>query len=209
MSAPLSFMAPSSTALVLASKSATRVMLMRNAGLAFTIDPATVDERALEAPLLAQGADPDVIARELAIAKALDVSARHPGALVVGADQTLGAGHQRFHKPESLTGARAQLSQLRGITHQLHSAAALARDGVILWSTVATASLTMRAFSDAFLDAYLAVAGDRVATSVGGYQLEGPGLQLFDTVAGDYFTILGLPLVPLLDRLRTEGVVLA
>ncbi|MBL8574707.1 MAG: Maf family protein [Hyphomicrobiaceae bacterium] len=193
--------------LVLASKSATRVGLMRNAGLDFIIDPANVDERGLEAPLEARGADADEIALALAEAKALETARRHPDALTVGADQTLGLDHHRFHKPEGLSGARAQLSQLRGRRHALHSAIALARGADIVWRHVSTAHLTMRDFSDAFLDRYLAVAGDRVGTSVGGYQLEGPGLQLFERVEGDYFTILGLPMLPLLGKLRDLGVV--
>lgn len=195
--------------LVLASKSATRVALMRNAGLEFAIDPADVDERALEAPLEAQGAGAEAIALALAEAKALATAARHPAALTIGADQTLGFDGHRFHKPDGLAGARIQLATLRGHAHTLHAAVVIACGDRVLWRHVATARLVMRGFSDGFLDAYLAACGDRVATSVGGYQLEGPGLQLFQSVEGDYFTILGLPMLPLLDQLRRLGAVLS
>lgn len=191
--------------LVLASKSPSRAALLTGAGLAFDAEPSHVDERAVEEPLLAAGADPGAIALHLAEAKALDVAARRPGDLVLGADQTLGLGRERFVKPESVAEARDHLTRLRGRAHDLHAALVLARDGVVLWRHVSVATLTMRHFSDAFLDRYLATVADEVTTTVGCYRLEGPGIQLFDTIEGDYFTILGLPLLPLLAALRQLG----
>ena len=193
--------------LVLASKSASRSALLAGAGLAFAMEPSQVDERAVEEPLLAAGADPGAIALHLAEAKALDVAARRPGALVLGADQTLGLDAERFVKPDSVAEARTHLERLRGRTHRLHSALVLARDGVVVWRHVSVATLTMRAFSDTFLDRYLETVADEVTTTVGCYRLEGPGIQLFETIDGDYFTILGLPLLPLLAELRNQGIV--
>jgi septum formation protein len=195
------------SSLVLASKSPSRSALLAGAGLAFATEPSRVDERAVEEPLLAAGADPGAIALHLAEAKALDVAARRPGELVLGADQTLGLGTERFVKPDSVDEARLHLERLRGRAHQLHSALVLARDGEVLWRHVSVATLTMRAFSDAFLDRYLETVADEVTGTVGCYRLEGPGIQLFETIDGDYFTILGLPLLPLLAELRTRGIV--
>ena len=192
--------------LVLASKSASRAALLAGAGLAYDTEPSRVDERAVEEPLLAAGADPGAIALHLAEAKALDVASRRPGDLVLGADQTLGLGNQRFVKPESVAEAREHLSRLRGRPHELHSALVLARDGEVLWRHVSVARLTMRPFSDAFLDRYLETVADEVTSTVGCYRLEGPGIRLFEAIDGDYFTILGLPLLPLLAELRTRGI---
>lgn len=189
--------------LVLASKSAVRRSLLEAAGIPVEVDPAAVDERAIEAPLA--GATPEEVALRLAREKALAVAARRPSALVLGADQTLALGTRRFSKPKSLTAAREQLAALSGKTHALHSGAAIARDGRIAFEAVATARLTMRPLSDQALDAYLAAAGDRVMQSVGGYQLEGLGVHLFERVEGDHFTILGLPLLLLLAFFRSEG----
>lgn len=191
--------------IILASKSASRRMLLENAGLLIETDPAVIDERAVEAPLVEAGFGADDIALILANAKALDVSQRHPGRLVIGADQTLGLGKDRFHKPDTAEEARAQLLALRGKTHQLHSAVSVARDGETLWQHVDAAHMTMRDFSPEFLGRYLAEIGDTVYQTVGGYQLEGPGVQLFEKADGDYFTVLGLPLIPLLKYLRDEG----
>ena len=191
--------------LVLASKSRARTALMAGAGLRFEAEPSHVDERAVEEAHLAAGASPARIAEVLAEAKALDVAARRPGDLVLGADQTLGFEGRRYVKAETIAAARDQLLSLRGQTHALHSALALARDGDIVWTHTGTALLTMRAFSESFLDAYLEQVGDRVLSSVGGYELEHAGIQLFDRIEGDYFTILGLPLLPLLAELRRIG----
>ena len=195
--------------LVLASKSPSRAALLAGAGLAFDTEPSRVDERAVEEPLLAAGADPGAIALHLAEAKALDVASRRPGDLVLGADQTLGLGNERFVKPESVAEAAEHLARLRGRTHDLHSALVLARDGVVLWRHVSVARMTMRPFSDAFLQSYLAAVADEVTSTVGCYRLEGLGIGLFEAIDGDYFTILGLPLLPLLAELRTQGLIAA
>lgn len=192
--------------LVLASQSATRVAILRNAGLAFDALPAAVDERAIEESLLAAGASPADAALALAEAKAVAVSALRSGAVVVGADQTLDAEGERWHKPGSRDEAREQLLALAGRTHHLHAAVVVVRDGIPTWRHLDSAALTMRRFGPAEVDAYLDRVGDRALSSVGAYQIEGPGIRLFERIAGDYFTILGLPLLPLLARLREEGV---
>jgi septum formation protein len=189
--------------LILASQSPARKALLAGAGLAFDTEPASVDEREIEARALATGAGGRDVALLLADAKARAVSARHAGALVIGADQTLALGAELFHKPDDMAAAAAQLDRLRGKTHRLHAATALVRDGKTLWSAVESAELTMRAFSLEERDAVLALEGAAVLDSVGGYRLEGPSIRLFETVAGDYFTILGLPLLPLLAALRS------
>jgi len=193
------------TDLVLASGSRIRADLLRNAGLAFDIDPADVDERAIEAPLLESGFAPADIAQVLAEAKAQSVSERRPGALVLGADQVLEFEGARLTKPDDMEAARRQLLAMAGKEHALHSAAALARNGETLWRTVATVRLTMRPFGPEFVGRYLAKAGNAALSSVGAYQLEGVGVQLFEKIDGDYFTVLGLPLLPLLAELRTRG----
>jgi septum formation protein len=195
------------TDLVLASKSAARAAMLQGAGLDVRLVPAEVDERALDEVWAAEGRSPAEIARFLAEAKACAVSRAHPDAVVIGADQTLALGARRFSKPASLQEARASLAALRGKTHQLHSGVALARAGKSVFADVATADMTMRAFSDAFLDAYLARVGDRILSSVGCYQFESEGIQLFEHIEGDYFTILGMPLLPLLAALRREGLI--
>jgi septum formation protein len=167
------------------------------------VKPADIDERGLEAT--ASSASPADIAAHLARAKAAAVAALCPGRLTLGADQTLALGAASFAKPADLAAARAQLHALRGRTHELHSALAFVRDNKILFEHVDTARLTMRAFSDAFLDRYLETAGEAATTSVGGYQIEGPGAQLFERIEGDYFTVLGLPLLPALAFLRQQG----
>jgi septum formation protein len=191
--------------LILASRSQARIALMSNAGLAFETIAPDVDEAALKADRLAQDAAPAAIAADLADAKAIQVSSRHPAALVIGADQTLALDGHLFDKPANLTAARAQLTALRGRSHQLHSAVSLARRGAVVWRTVDTATLHVRAFSDAFLSGYLAAEGDEILSCVGAYRLEGLGAQLFDRIEGDYFTILGLPLLSLLQGLRDSG----
>ncbi len=191
--------------LVLASKSDVRGKILAAAGLRFEIRPAQIDERAVEAK--AGVADGVAAASLLARAKADSVAAAFPGRLVLGADQTLARGDMRFSKPANGAAAADQLRKLRGGTHELHSALALVRDGKALFECVDTARLTMRDFSDHFLDDYLAMAGRAATQSVGGYQLEGIGIHLFESVEGDYFTILGLPLLPLLAFLRQSGLV--
>ncbi|WP_321448120.1 Maf-like protein [uncultured Cohaesibacter sp.] len=188
--------------LILASKSQARAQLLSNAGLSFETSVAQIDERAAEQPLLAAGASPADIATLLAQVKATEVSVRNPGALVIGADQTLGFGDKRFNKPEDDAAARRQLLELAGQSHQLNSAVVCAKDGEILWSHVSTATLTMRPLSPEEIGRYMARVGDQVRSSVGCYQLEGLGVQLFEKIDGDYFTILGLPLLPLLGYLR-------
>lgn len=191
--------------LVLASKSDIRGKILAAAGLRFEIRPAHIDERAMEAE--AGVTDASAAARLLARAKAQAVSAAVPGKLVLGCDQTLARGGTRFSKPADRAGAAEQLRALCGRTHELHSALAVVRDGDILFDCVDTARLTMRKFSDAFLDEYLDMAGDAALMSVGGYQLEGIGVHLFERVEGDYFTILGLPLLQLLAYLRQHNFV--
>jgi septum formation protein len=191
--------------IILASKSPTRAGMLTAAGLTFAMDPAAIDERAVEAPAMARGADPVEVAVLLSEAKALDVSPRHPGAIVIGSDQTLALGARRFSKPVNRAAAREQLTALRGRTHLLASGAALARDGRILWSGHQTVAMRMRDFSDAFLEDYLDRMGAVVTGTVGGYQLEGLGAQLFEAIEGDSFTVLGLPLLPLLQALRAHG----
>ena len=194
------------TTVVLASGSSTRQAMLRAAGVDFIVDAAAVDEATVLESLQAEGAKPRDAADVLAEMKAIKVSAKHPGALIIGADQILSLGTKFFSKPQDLAAARTQLHALRGQTHHLTSAVVVARDGSSIWREVREAKLTMRPFSDAFLDDYLARAGTSILTSVGAYQIEGLGAQLFSRIDGDHFTILGLPLLPLLDMLRTQGV---
>jgi septum formation protein len=167
--------------LVLASKSASRRTLLEAAGIPLVLDPAEVDERAIEQSKAAQAGAKEV-ALLLAREKALATAARHPGRLVLGADQTLALDERRFSKPRSLEAARDQLAFMAGKTHELHSGAAVAKDGKIIFEAVTTARLTMWALTPAFIDAYLAATGDRVLTSVGAYQLEGFGIHLFEKI---------------------------
>lgn len=192
--------------LILASGSAARQMLLKNAGLQFEAIPASIDERDVEERIPAANKDPVAIARHLSVAKAIDVSTRNPGAIVIGCDQTMSMGSRIFHKSASLVEARETLQALRGQAHFLNSAVCLVRDGKVLWSEVSRACMQVRSFSDEFLSGYLARNGSAVLSSVGCYQLEGEGVQLFDAIAGDYFTILGLPLLPLLKELRQLGI---
>jgi septum formation protein len=188
--------------LILASASATRKALLDKAGLSFTAATAPIDERVLEDQALEAGGDARDVALLLARRKAEVVSATHPGAIVIGADQTLALGRELLHKPGSMQEAAAQLDHLRGKTHRLHVGVALVRDGALLWSDLQTAELTMRAFTEAERAQIMALEGTALLGSVGSYRLEGPSIRLFDTVNGDYFTILGLPLLPLLAALR-------
>jgi septum formation protein len=190
--------------LVLASKSASRRALLEGAGIPIEIVVADIDERGIEAK--ASLAGPGEVAALLAREKAMAVSAQRPGRLVLGADQTLALGERRFSKPVDRAAAREQLKVLRGHTHALHSAVAIVRDGKPVFEDCAVARLTMRAFSDGFLDSYLDTAGNAVTASVGAYQVESIGVQLFERIEGDHSTILGLPLLPVLGALRREGV---
>jgi len=190
--------------MVLASQSKARQNLLANAGIAFESDPAGIDERALQ---LASGlSTPGDIAGLLAREKAAAVSARRQGRYVVGADQTLALGTRSFNKPSGRLQAAAQLRALSGRAHDLHSAVAVVRDGKLLFEHVSIARMTMRALSDADIESYLKEAGDALTSSVGAYQLEGLGIHLFERIEGDHFTILGLPLLPLLAFLRSEHV---
>jgi septum formation protein len=192
--------------LLLASASPFRRRMLEAAGVAFRVVPAEVDESALKRSLAGKVA-PEGLAETLAAAKAEAVSGKFPADLVIGADQVLALGDETFGKPHDLTAARAQLERLRGRTHRLLSAVALARGGRVVWSKVDTASLTVRDLSAAFLDEYLARCGERLLSIAGAYEIEGLGIQLFDRVEGDYFTIVGLPLLPLLAQLRARGMV--
>ena len=191
--------------LVLASGSATRRLMLQNAGIACDVHPPQVDERAVETSAAAAGASPEAIASLLARTKALDVSGRRPGRLVLGADQTLTLEGKALHKPRDRSDAARQLHAMAGRRHRLRSAAALARDGHVLLEVATVASLSVRPLSEDAVDRYLDAAGDAAMSSVGGYQVEGAGITLFDAVEGDHFTIMGLPLLPLLAWFRTEG----
>lgn len=193
--------------LILASGSATRRTMLAAAGLSFEVVPAHIDEAAIMAALMDDSDDfiAEFIAGELAVRKARAVSENHPDAIVIGADQVLALGRRVFNKAPDSDEARQTLLALRGRTHELHSSVAVVRKGSSIWQQTDSAYLTMRDFSDAFLDDYIATAGDILTSSVGCYAIEGKGVQLFERVEGDYFTVLGLPLVPLLARLRAMG----
>jgi len=191
--------------LVLASASPFRKALLANAGLSFDVEPAMVDERAIEETL--EGMDAEDTALILAEAKAQDVSSRNPGALVIGSDQTLSLNGDIFHKPQDMEQARRRLLDLSGRTHELNSAVVLARDGETIWRHVSIARMTMRNLDPGFIGRHLSNVGDKALSSVGAYQFEGEGIQLFDRFEGDYFTIIGLPLIPLLAQLRELGAI--
>lgn len=192
--------------LVLASGSASRKALLTAAGVAFVADPADLDEDRLMADLKARGADASAVASELARQKALAVSRRHPGATVLGGDSVIAFGSEYLSKCATLDAARALLARLSGQTHLLVSAAALARDGALLWTHASPCRMVMRNLSPDFLNDYLATEGPAILSSVGCYHFEGRGAQLFATVDGDYFSVLGLPLLQVLAQLRKEGV---
>ena len=194
--------------LTLASKSAARAAVLIGAGVPFDTAGSGVDEDAVKRDLLAEGAGPKAIAEALAEAKAAAVSLSRPG-LVIGADQTLDLAGELHDKVETLEEARERLLHLRGKSHQLHSAVVVAESGQVVWRETASATLTMRDFTDTFLGSYLAQEGDAALGSVGCYRLEGPGAQLFSKIQGDYFAILGLPLMGLLELLRRRGILTA
>ena len=195
------------TELILASASSVRASVLKNAGIPFRIEPAAIDEETIKAGLFGQGRQPREIADALAEAKALDRSRAIPDALVLGADQVLVFENECISKSSSLEDARRLLRRLRGNLHRLISAMVLTQNGEPVWRHLETATLWMRQFSDAFLDTYLADEGQSLLGGVGCYRLEGRGIQLFTRIEGDYFAILGLPLLPLLSALRERGVV--
>ena len=194
-----------SASLILASASPSRRKLLASAGLSFDIEPAGIDEEELTRSLGSK-ASPQELASTLAEMKAVRVSSIHPEVFVIGADSTLACNGRLFDKPPTMDAARKQLMALRGQTHELFSSVVVARDGARIWPWAERGRLTMRSFNEAFIDAYLSRAGKDVLTSVGAYQLEGLGAHLFTRVDGDYFTILGLPLLPLLTFLAGHGI---
>lgn len=197
-----------SAPVILASKSAARRAVLEGAGVPFEAASAGVDEEVAKVELLARGVGPQAIAETLAERKAQAVSRSRPG-LVIGADQTLEFAGRLYDKVESVTAAGERLKLLRGKPHQLHSAVVVAKDGAAIWRETVSATLVMRDFSDAFLEAYLATEGEAALGSVGCYRLEGRGAQLFARIEGDYFAILGLPILGLFDLLRQHQVLSA
>jgi septum formation protein len=192
---------------ILASASPARRALLRHAGLRFQTIPAALDERSAERPLVEAGADAADIALGLAMAKATMVSEMRPADLVLGADQVLSVEGERLDKPADMEEARRQLLRLSGTTHELHAAAAFARAGDILWQHVETVRLSMRPLTPAIIGRYLAAVGEAALGSVGAYQIEGRGIQLFEHIEGDLFAVMGLPLLPVLAHLRAERLV--
>lgn len=195
------------TPIILASGSPYRRKLLESAGIKFTVVKPELDERAVEAPLAGTGVTPAEVALILAEAKATAVSEARPDALVIGSDQTLSLDDELFHKPADMDAARRHLLKLSGRTHHLNSAVALVRGGEIVWHHVSVARMTMRELDPGFIGRHLAEVGDVALTSVGAYQVEGRGIQLFEAIDGDYFTIVGLPLLPLLAALRELGAI--
>ena len=197
-----------STQIILASKSAARRAVLTGAGVPFEVSVAGVDEDAVKNAMLAEGATPRDVADALAELKAIKVSRSQPG-FVIGSDQTLEFEGKLYDKAETVEAAAERLKTMRGKPHKLHSAVVVAKDGAPIWREIVSATLTMRDFSDDFLDVYLAMEGEEMLGSVGCYRLEGPGAQLFSKIEGDYFAILGLPLMGLLDLFRRHGVLRA
>jgi septum formation protein len=203
-----SFLQAGRPPLILASNSKSRARLLEAAGLAFIVEPPGLDEATMRQAISGEGSlAPHDVAEVLARAKAEAVSDLAPKAYVIGADQILALGKTTMSKPDSMEAARRQLLDLSGKTHTLHTAVAVATNGDTIWAETTVATLTMRKLSPEFIGRYLAAAGEEVLGSVGAYQLESLGVQLFDKIDGDYFSILGLPLIPLLDTLRREGVI--
>lgn len=194
--------ASTSSLLVLASQSPWRATMLRNAGLEFETASAEIDERAVEAPLIEAGMDAADVAEVLALAKAQDVSARRAGRTVIGADQTLGLDGELLHKPADMEEARRRLLQLSGRTHQLNSAVCVVRDGKSQWSHVEICRVHFRDLDPAFIGRHMAAVGEAALGSVGAYHIEGRGAQLVERIEGDFFSIMGLPLLPLLACLR-------
>ena len=198
---------PAAPTLVLASASASRRAVLENAGVAVLCEPARIDEEAVKTSLKAEGATAAQAAETLAELKAQRISPRHPGALVLGADQILECEGRWFDKPATQAEAAGHLQALSGKQHALNAALCVVRDGARLWHHIDVARLTMRSLNEGFITSYLAAVGDAALSSVGAYQLEGRGAQLFSRIDGDFFSILGLPLLPLLTFLREHGVV--
>lgn len=192
---------------ILGSGSIFRRQLLENAGIEIEVDRPQVDERAVEASIAGSGVAPVELAQILAEAKAIEVSGRNSGRLVIGCDQTMSLGDRIFHKPADMEEARRNLLALSGRTHELNSAVVLARDGEAIWRHVETARLTMRPLDPAFIGRYLARVGHQALQSVGAYQIEGAGIQLFERIEGDHFTIVGMPMLPLLAELRRLGAI--
>lgn len=195
------------TRIILASASPFRLAMLRNAGIETEANPSRIDERAVEEAVGDAAISPENLAWILAEAKAEEVSERFPGALVIGSDQTLSLGDELLHKAADMEEARRRLLRLSGRTHHLNSAVVLARDGKALWGHVSVANMTMRKLDPAYIGRYLSRVGDQVLRSVGVYQIEGEGIQLFDSIEGDHFTIVGMPLLPLVAELRRLGAI--
>jgi len=193
--------------IILASGSPHRRTLLLNAGLEFSVAKPDIDERAVEAALAGSGATPEDVAAVLAEAKAVAVSERHPDALVIGSDQTLSLGDEFLHKVADMEAARRQLLRLSGRMHQLSSAVVLAGQGEAIWRHTSVAHMTMRKLDPAAIGRYLSDVGDAALGSVGCYQIEGRGIRLFEKIEGDFFTIVGLPLLPLLAALHDKGAI--
>ncbi len=201
-------MAATAERLILASASTARARMLEAAGVAFTIEPAAIDESRIKTAACETGQTAIACALALAAEKARAVSRHHREALVIGADQLLVAGSEWFDKPRDLGEARAQLHALRGRTHVLATAVCMMRGGECLWHASSQPELTMRRFTNAFLDRYIAEEGEALTASVGAYRLEGRGVQLFARISGDYFAVLGMPMLELLDFLRDRGALL-
>lgn len=195
----------SPTTIILASGSPFRRKMLEDAGVTFTVERPRTDERAVEKSIEGSGVTPAELAEILAEAKATEVSERFPDALVIGCDQTMSLGDEVFHKPAEMEGARRHLLALSGRTHELNSAIVLVRAGAVVWRHVASARMTMRPLDPAFIGRHLSHVGEKALQSVGAYQVEGEGIQLFERIEGDHFTIVGLPLLPLLKQLRELG----
>ena len=193
--------------IILASGSPFRKKILEDAGIDFTVERPGIDERAVEDAVASSGMSADDLAQILAEAKAVDVSQNHPGTLVIGSDQTLSMDGELFHKPADMEEARRRLLKLSGRTHQLNSAIVIALDGEAIWRHVSIAQLTMRVLDPGFVGRHLSSVGDTALSSVGAYQIEGRGIQLFEKIEGDHFTIVGLPLLPLLEKLRELGAI--
>lgn len=197
----------SAAPIILASKSPFRAALLKNAGINFTTESADIDERIIEAPLYEKGADAAEVALVLAEAKAQFVSENFPDHIIIGCDQTLSLGDEILHKPADMEAAFHHLSKLSGKTHLLNSAVVMVKNGKTIWRHVSVARMTMRDLDHEFIKRHLALVGEIVLSSVGAYQIEGAGIQLFDRIDGDHFTIVGLPLLPLLDQMRKEHLI--
>jgi len=193
--------------IILASASKTRADLLENAGIPVICEAAHVDEELVKENLAADGASAVEVASALAEMKAQRISSRHPEAFIIGGDQTLECEGQWFDKPADMTAVRQHMKMLRGKTHRLNAAVCVVQDGKLLWNMTDPAEMTMWNFDDAFMEKYIEAAGPDICDSVGGYRLEDLGAQLFSAVKGDYFTVLGLPLLPLLGFMRANGLI--